>query len=95
VNRETKTLGKSVFALDSLQFCNVLFTYRHIGHVLSLGAFAEYLLPKRLRNFMSAESGLNDGTALPFVLFPLVLSSSSSSAQMAANFLVSIDITAA
>eukprot|EP00967_Tisochrysis_lutea_P151494 scaffold294818_cov14-Tisochrysis_lutea.AAC.1 len=35
-----------------------------IIHTVVKGAFAEYILPSRFRHFVSAESGLNDGTAL-------------------------------
>ncbi|WP_414621313.1 cation:proton antiporter [Calothrix sp. CCY 0018] len=37
------------------------------------GNFAEDKLPSRVRNLLSAESGINDGLAYPFVFLPLLL----------------------
>lgn len=37
------------------------------------GDYAERNLPDRLRHLLSAESGFNDGLALPFVLLPVLL----------------------
>lgn len=37
------------------------------------GDFAEGKLPSHIRNLLSAESGLNDGLAYPFVFLPLLL----------------------
>ncbi len=37
------------------------------------GRLAEKNIPARLRNVLSAESGANDGLALPFVMLPLLL----------------------
>lgn len=37
------------------------------------GRLAENCVPQRTRNIITAESGINDGLALPLVLFPLLL----------------------
>ena len=37
------------------------------------GSLAEKCVPERTRNVITAESGINDGLALPLVLFPLLL----------------------
>lgn len=53
---------------------------------LYAGAFAEFILPARVRNLLSAESGINDGLAFPSVLLSVTLAASESSAWKAARF---------
>jgi len=60
--------------------------------LLTAGAFAEYILPSRVRNLLSAESGINDGIGFPLLMFPLTLTLGQlgmSSSWQAARFLVS------
>lgn len=44
-----------------------------LASTIVTGKFAEVHLPKRVRDLLAAESGLNDGLAYPFVLLPLLL----------------------
>ncbi|MBE9212251.1 cation:proton antiporter [Plectonema cf. radiosum LEGE 06105] len=44
-----------------------------LAATIATGKFAEDKLPSRVRNLLSAESGLNDGLAYPFVFLPLLL----------------------
>jgi sodium/hydrogen antiporter len=44
-----------------------------VASTIVTGGVAERNLPARLRNAISAESGFNDGLALPFVLLPLLV----------------------
>jgi NhaP-type Na+/H+ or K+/H+ antiporter len=44
-----------------------------VASTIVTGGMAERNLPARLRNAISAESGFNDGLALPFVLLPLLV----------------------
>jgi NhaP-type Na+/H+ or K+/H+ antiporter len=44
-----------------------------VSSAIVTGDVAEENLPGRLRHLISAESGYNDGLALPFVLLPLLL----------------------
>ncbi len=44
-----------------------------VASAIVTGGTAERNLPARLRHTISAESGFNDGLALPFVLLPVLL----------------------
>ncbi len=44
-----------------------------VASAIVTGGVAERNLPERLRHTISAESGFNDGLALPFVLLPILL----------------------
>jgi sodium/hydrogen antiporter len=44
-----------------------------VANTIVTGGVAERNLPARLRHAISAESGFNDGLALPFVLLPLLM----------------------
>jgi NhaP-type Na+/H+ or K+/H+ antiporter len=44
-----------------------------VASTIVTGGVAERSLPGRLRHAISAESGLNDGLALPFILLPLLV----------------------
>lgn len=44
-----------------------------VASTITSGALAKEALPDRIRQLLSAESGLNDGLAYPFVFLPLLL----------------------
>ncbi len=44
-----------------------------VSSAIVTGKFAEHNIPKRIRNFISTESGANDGLALPFVLISILI----------------------